>query len=518
MTTFAVNSNTAFRPLQPEDNTDTAIEIVLASDVETGDAQVLELTPVKTAWQNFKENYPKLGNSIAKGPWIQEGEDEEGEVKAKDKSKYIPIGARQTVALGTTATLVAGLSFVFRKEPLIASSLTGTVMGYIKLFYAQLAGRLIPQNLMRAVALVTLVSAVTFHYLPNNTTGILFALNAIPFSDVAMAVFAKCDLAKLKPEAKIVGLLNRCGFEISKKKAKVISTIAQSIIAACLMNPRIFGNFIAAAGAVLSKAHMRRLVDVVWARMSKIKDPATQVKALAVAYSTLILLTVGSVAATYGTDIFTGAASLVPLGIGIITVDTLVRTAKNMIKEYQIPEELEDQQPEPTNCDRALTVVKASALAGLFVGLSAFVGDQMVNASSAIVTATTNPGFSVVICQEAVAFLKVATKKLGHPRIALGITLGLIGIAAVLYLLSDTISITRETPGYGAALFLIPCLINLALYLGHEFIRIKAEKPPKAEKIKTPKVPKLELAPRVELIEENVTDQAVLIPEKKPEN
>src|SRR5260221_312942 len=87
-----------------------------------------------------------------------------------------------------------------------------------------------------------------FSSTPDDQYGIVPFMRKMPLSDIAMAVFAKCDLNKAKPEIRLIDFINRRrGVVLSpeeaksvKTKAKIVSTIIQGVAAACLMNPNFF--------------------------------------------------------------------------------------------------------------------------------------------------------------------------------------------------------------------------------------------------------------------------------------
>ncbi len=77
------------------------------------------------------------------------------------------------------------------------------------------------------------------------------------------------------------------------------------------------GMIVAAAGAVLSKAKMRRLVDMTWQRIDKIENGTRKKAILATAYCSLAALT-GASAVALNTTLFTNPMlSLIPLGSGL---------------------------------------------------------------------------------------------------------------------------------------------------------------------------------------------------------
>lgn len=444
-----------------------------------------------------------LQNLRANWCWIQD--DEDGDDADEDDGKRMPPTTKNYVALGAVGVSVLGLSAVFRQEPIIAAGLTGSIMGSVKISYSQMLKNkesAIPKNTMRMIAAAALTASLVFHYVPDDPYGVVAFMRTLPLSDVAMAVFAKCELNKLKPEMKLVDFVNRRrGVVLSeedaksvKTKAKIISTIIQGIAAASLMNPKFFGTYIAAAGAVLSKAKLRRLIDMIWQKMDKMverikpkvkgkngkakvkltvtvnaKDVKNQKIALACAYGTFATMAALSVAA-YQLPIFRNPTlSLIPLAVGIISVDTLIRSAKAAVKSLEVPEYM--PKPEPTCCRRVGSVAAGVGLLGLTVGISAVVGPSMISAA-AVTSVSSNPGFAVVACQEAGAWIKVVSKKVASEKVTFMATLGMIAAGTGVYLARDLLGIVRDvTPGYGAALFFGTTLIGTALYLSKGFLR-----------------------------------------------
>jgi hypothetical protein len=421
---------------------------------------------VKTAWGNFCIDWWK----------IHEGEDAE-DYAEKSKKKFEPLGVKQYVALGLACIYVVALSIIFRHEPIVAAGLTGSIMGFIKISYSQMSDMVIPKWTMRTIALTTLIASLVFHFLPNpgNVNEVLFTMSALPLADAGMAVFAKCELNRLKPEKHAVALIHRCcHVEVSKKKAKVVSTIVQGVAAAALMNPTVFGNYIAAAGAVLSKAKMRRLVDMVWQQIDKMDEGCKKKGALAAAYGSLAILT-GTSTFALSLPVFSHPMlSLIPLGVGIVSADTLIRTAKQAVKAYEVPKEFRVKQP-PTCCSRLGTLAKGLAIVGGTFGIGAFVGPRLVNAP-VVTSVASNPGLVVTVCQEAGSWIKVATKKLVSQKIALITTVGTVAIGSGVYLAKDLLAIDRQTWIYGNLLFLGITSVNTSLYLMKRHLQGKRRK------------------------------------------
>jgi hypothetical protein len=178
----------------------------------------------------------------------------------------------------------------------------------------------------------------------------------------------------------------------------------------------------------------------------------------------------GLSAAAYSLPVFQNnpTLSLIPLATGIIAVDTGVRMAKSLVKSASVPDYM--PPPEPTCLSRSAQVAGTVGLLVLIGGISAFVGPKMISAAS-VISASSNPGFAVVAAQEVGAWVKVVTNKIVPNGVALIGTLGLIAAGTGVYIARDLIGIVRETPGYGAGLFMGTTLVGLACYLAKSYLR-----------------------------------------------